>query len=121
MDFRVRLQLAEAFGPLNRWYCSEFYGRKVDDNDLLLHYYIRSGGADDFAERYDQAMGGLNRWYCSEFYRRDIRDPQILWEYYINHAPAPAIPKDARYEPDDTLAELSIACCDSSQPVSRIA
>lgn len=108
MDFRVRLQLAEAFGPLNRRYCSEFCGRKVDDKELLLLYYIRSGGAEDFAKRYEHAMGMLNRWYCSEFYRRDIRDPQILWEYYINHAPAQVMENDSQFERDEALAELSI-------------
>ncbi|MGA2443295.1 MAG: hypothetical protein ABSH08_20275 [Tepidisphaeraceae bacterium] len=110
MKFRVRLQLAEAFGSINRWFCSEFYGRKIDDPELLVIYYVRSGGAADFAQRYDEAMGTLNRWYCSEFYRRDIRDPQILWDYYVNHAPARALGKNPRHEPDRSPAELSIAC-----------
>ncbi|HEX4054975.1 MAG TPA: hypothetical protein VHX86_11980 [Tepidisphaeraceae bacterium] len=87
MDFRFQIQLAEAFGAVNRWYCSQFYGRNVDDRELLLHYYIRSGGAADFARRYSQAVGPLNRWYCSQFHRRETHDPEILWEYYINHAP----------------------------------
>ena len=110
MNFRLWLQLAEAFGPINRWFCSEAYGREIDDQELLLIYYIRSGGAADFARRYDQAMDLLNRWYCSEYYCRDIRDPHILWEYYMNHAPARSTPKNPRQEPDDILAELSIAC-----------
>jgi hypothetical protein len=91
LDFRIRLQLAEAFGPMNRWYCSEFYGHEVGDNELLLAYYIGSGGAEGFAERFAEAMGAENRWYCSEFYGREIRDEQILWEYYVNHIPADEI------------------------------
>jgi len=110
MDFRVRLQVAEAFGPTNRWFCSEAFGREIDDPELLLIYYIRSGGAADFARRYDQAMGTQNRWYCSEFYRREIRDPGILWDYYMHHAPAQAWENNSQYEPDETLAELSVAC-----------
>jgi hypothetical protein len=109
MDFRVRLQLAEAFGPVNRWDCSEFHGREVDEAELLLTHYIKSGGADDFARRYDQAMGAMNRWYCSEYYRREISDPQILWGYYMSHAPVRAVGKNPGYEPQDILAELSIA------------
>jgi hypothetical protein len=110
MDFRVRLQLAEAFGPDNRWYCSKSHGREIDDPELLLIYYIKNGGAADFARRYAQAMGGLNRWYCSEFYRRDIRDPRILWQYYMNHAPVPAAGNDSSYQMDYTRAEFSLAC-----------
>jgi hypothetical protein len=86
MDCRVRLQLqlAEALGPVNRWYCSRAYGWAVSDPEVLLRYFIRSGGARDFAVRYEQAMGQVNRWYCSEFYGRDVRDPEVLWEYYVN-------------------------------------
>lgn len=96
MDLRTWLQIAEAFGPLNRWFCSESYGRKIDDGELLLRYYIRSGGAESFAKRYDEAMGLMNRWYCSEFYRRDIRDPQILWDYYMTHTPVIAPARNSR-------------------------
>ena len=110
MDFRVRLQVAEAFGPTNRWFCSEAFGREIDDPELLLIYYIRSGGAADFAIRFDQAMDLLNRWYCSEFHCRDIRDPQILWDYYINHAPPRAWEKNPGYERPGILTDLNIAC-----------
>ena len=84
MDCRVRLQLAEALGSVNRWYCSNAYGRGVSDPETLVTYFIRSGGARDFAARYEEAMGVLNRWYCSEFYGRDVRDPEIVWGYYVN-------------------------------------
>lgn len=110
MELRIHLQLAEAFGPENRWYCSEVHGREVCDPELLVAYYIKSGGAADFAERFDEAMGATNRWYCSEFYRREIRDPQILWEYYITHAPIAAAGKDQRYEIQEVLIMMSIAC-----------
>jgi hypothetical protein len=93
MGLRIRLQLAEAFGPLNRWYCAEFYGHEVHDKELLLGYYIGSGGAEDFAERFAEAIGDENRWYCSEFYGRQISDEQILWEYYVDHIPP--VKKDA--------------------------
>lgn len=111
MHFRVRLrlQLAEAFGPINRWYCSEAYCREVNDRELLLVYFIKSGGAADFEKRFDEAMGMQNRWFCSEFYRRDIRDPQLLWDYYVNLAPARAVGKRPRYEPESTRLELCIA------------
>src|SRR3989442_15287300 len=102
MNIRARLQLAEALGALNRWYCSQTHGRQVDDGELLVIYYIKSGGAADFAKRYVQAMGPHNRWYCSEFYRREIRDPEMLWNYYMKFAPIGAVGKEARREPPDT-------------------
>jgi hypothetical protein len=90
MGFRFRLQLAEALGPVNQWYCSEYYRREISDPESLLIYYVRSSGAANFGERWSQAMGLENRWYCSEFYGRDISDQQILWEYYMHHAAARA-------------------------------
>ena len=84
MQFRLRKQLDEAFGPVNRWYCAQAYGRPVHDREVLLIYYIKSGGAMDFALRYEEAMGPLNRWYCSEFHGRDVRDPETLWNYYTS-------------------------------------
>jgi hypothetical protein len=83
MCFRVRKQLAEAFGPVNRWYCSQAYGRPIDDPETLLIYFIKSGGAADFAVRYAWAMGPQNRWYCSEFHGREVSDPETLWNYYV--------------------------------------
>jgi hypothetical protein len=85
---RVCLQLAEAAGPVNRWYCSQAYGQPVNDRELLLSYFIKSGGAADFAARFAEAMGPLNRWYCSEYYGRDVRDPLVLWDYYMGNCPA---------------------------------
>jgi hypothetical protein len=85
MDCRVRMQVAEALGPVNQWFCSRAYGRRVDDPNLLMIHFIRNGGAADFAKRYEEAMGPLNRWYCSEFYRREIRDPETLWDYYMKY------------------------------------
>jgi hypothetical protein len=109
MCFRIQMQLDEAFGSLNRWFCSEAYHREITDPETLLIYYIKSGGADDFARRYDQAMGKLNRWYCSEFYRREITDPEILWDYYINYAPSRAAAKDCRNEYSPASSGLSFA------------
>jgi hypothetical protein len=110
IELRIRLQLAEAFGPINRWFCSEAFGRHITDLDLLLMYYIKSGGAADFAARFNEAMGQTNRWYCSEFYRRDTRDPELLWEYYTNHAPARTLPKNSRFELRRLSTDLNIAC-----------
>ena len=109
MELRVELQLAEALGPLNRWFCSEAHGRAIHDEDLLLVYYIKSGGAADFARRYDQAMSMLNRWYCSEFYRREIRDPKVLWDYYMKYAPAGAVGRKTRNHPERPPVELHMA------------
>ncbi|MGA3066794.1 MAG: hypothetical protein ABSF29_08110 [Tepidisphaeraceae bacterium] len=109
-DFRLRLQLDEALGSINRWFCSEYYGREIDDHELLVEYYVKSGGACDFARRFNEAMGKENRWYCSQFYRRDIRNPEILWDYYMNHAPAGAVGRDRRSEPKTVESELSVAC-----------
>jgi hypothetical protein len=86
VELRCRLQMAEALGPANRWFCSKAYGRPIDDPELLLAYYIRNGGAVDFAKRFSHAMGHLNRWYCSQFYGREIHDREILWDYYVTHA-----------------------------------
>lgn len=85
MTFRAKLQLEEALGCHNRWFCCQFYGREITDPNTLLAYFIKSGGAADFARRYSQAMSPHNRWYCSEFYARPIDDPEVLWDYYLNH------------------------------------
>jgi hypothetical protein len=81
-NLRVRLQLAEALGAHNRWFCSQAHCRDVQDDELLVVHYIKNGGASDFARRFDEAMGPQNRWFCSEYYREDVRDPLVLWEYY---------------------------------------
>lgn len=84
MHHRLAAQLAEALGPDNRWFCSQNCGREVADPDELWIYFIRSGGARNFAARYEAAMSADNRWYCSQYYKRDVRDPQILWDYYMS-------------------------------------
>ena len=102
--FRIALQLAEACGSVNRWYCSKCYGVKVDDQELLLIYFIKSGGAADFAKRYAEAMGEKNRWFCSEFYGRQISDPEILWDYFVSIAPTRAAGIDPRKQLQNTWA-----------------
>jgi len=82
MGCRLRIQLTEALGPVNRWYCSQHHGYPVTCPERLLIYFIKSGGAADFARRYNEAMSPPNRWFCSEFYGHQIDDPQILWDYY---------------------------------------
>jgi hypothetical protein len=93
MTFRVRMQLAEALGQVNRWYCSQFYRREIKDPELLIRYFVDSGGADDFARRYNEAMSMANRWYCSEFHRRDVREPEVLWAYYMKARAREAAPR----------------------------
>lgn len=59
----VRQQLEEALGPVNRWYCSEHYGREVTDPNLLLEYYIKNGGAEHFARiQASQCFDGRWMW-----------------------------------------------------------
>jgi hypothetical protein len=87
MSFRARMQLAEALGPDNRYFCSQFYGREIKDPETLIGYFIDQGGAADFAERFDEAMGELNRWYCSEHHCKPITDPPTLWKYYMSRHP----------------------------------
>jgi len=88
--------LAEAHGPVNRWFCSQAFGYEVRDPELLLIYFIKSGGAADFANRFNEAMGPLNRWYCSEFHGREISDPQTLWNYYMECGPCAGKSNDIR-------------------------
>jgi len=107
MSFRLRVQLVEALGQLNRWYCSQKAGRMIENPDELLAYFVRSGGAADFARRFEEAMGPDNRWYCSEFYRRDIRDPQILWDYYMTYGAHRATRKHYAKTAGE---KLSVAC-----------
>jgi hypothetical protein len=103
------MQLAEAVGPVNRWYCSQAYCRRVEDPELLLVYFIKSGGAKDFGDRFEKAMGALNRWYCSEFYARDIRDPEILWDYYVNYSADGSNEEDQQTAQSDHSARMSMA------------
>ncbi len=81
---RVRMQEAEVLGQVNQWYCSQAYCRCVREPEQLWIYFIKSGGAADFAKRWDEAMSPANRWFCSEFYGRPVGDAQLLWDYYNN-------------------------------------
>lgn len=80
--FRIQAQITEARGPLNRYYCSLAMGKPVEDDETLMRYFIRSGGAADFAIRYRQALSDANRWYCSEYFGFQVTDPEMLWDYY---------------------------------------
>jgi hypothetical protein len=99
MDIRLRKQLAAALGQVNQWYCSQAYGQFIEDPELLWTYFIKNGGAADFARRFEEAMGPVNRWYCSEFHGRDVREPETLWNYYVTFGESPCC-EDA----------LSLAC-----------
>jgi hypothetical protein len=89
MFFRVRAQLAEALGAVNRWHCSKEHCRRIDDPDLLMEHFIRRGGAADFDRRFKEAMGPKNRWYCSECYQREVCEEEILWNYYMQYVDRP--------------------------------
>jgi hypothetical protein len=45
-------QRREALGPVNKWYCSQFYGYEVNDPETLLTYYIKHGGALRFRQEH---------------------------------------------------------------------
>jgi hypothetical protein len=87
---RLRLQMHEALGPVNRWFCSQAHGRPIDDPEVLLQYFIKSGGAANFAVRFAEAMSPDNRWFCSEFHRQDVQNPEVLWQYYMSRGTKPA-------------------------------
>src|SRR4051812_31577174 len=85
MTYRVCAQIEEALGCDNRHFCSEFYGYEVDEPNLLMEYFIRSGAAANFFARYKEAMGEPNRWFCGECYGHRVNDEKTLWEYFNNH------------------------------------
>jgi len=89
VSFRIRMQVSEALGSVNRWYCSEAAGETVTHPNMLLEYFIKKGGAEDFSRRFEEAMGPDNRWYCSQHYGREVREPEVLWEYYMSFRRAP--------------------------------
>ncbi len=54
-DEFIQIQLRQALGPENKWFCSEFYGREITDPDTLLAYYIKHGGAEACRRLYPPA------------------------------------------------------------------
>ena len=46
----LRGQVHEACSPENKWFCSQHYGYEVNDPKVLLEYYIKHGGTQQFAE-----------------------------------------------------------------------
>ena len=84
--FRTRMQMAEAFGSTNRYFCSRFDGYPVRDRNRLLEYFADNCGCVDFARRFAEAMGEDNRWYCSRYHGRPIDDQKTLWNYYKKHS-----------------------------------
>ena len=48
----LQQQLQEALGPVNKWYCSQYYGYEVTAPDVLLAYYIKHGGASFFRQQH---------------------------------------------------------------------
>jgi hypothetical protein len=45
---QLACQVREALDPVNRWYCSQFFGYEVNDPEILLAYYIKHGGAEHY-------------------------------------------------------------------------
>jgi hypothetical protein len=87
MKCRALLQIAEARSDFNRYHCCNFHRRDITDPNELLAYFIKHGGAESFAKKFEEAMSDDNKWYCSEFYDKDIRDAETLWNYYLDHLP----------------------------------
>jgi hypothetical protein len=56
----ARMQVEEALGPVNRWYCSEHYRREITEPNILIEYYIKHGGAEHFARRRIGLASGRN-------------------------------------------------------------
>ena len=110
MRFRAQLQIEEALGETNRYFCCKAYNQEVRDDELLVRYYIESGGAEDFERRFRHAMSNENRWYCSEFYLREVSDPWLLWHYYMYYAPLRAAGKISRFDPAAAIIPQNIAC-----------
>jgi hypothetical protein len=54
IDFNeyMQMQMREALGPDNRWFCSQYYGYEVTDENKLIAYYIKYGGAKDFYSKH---------------------------------------------------------------------
>jgi hypothetical protein len=80
------MQLIEALGDENRWYCSQKLLRPVHEEEVLMTHFIRNGGAANFAKRWRDAMGDKNRWYCAQFYGYQVIDEEVLWRYFVDHA-----------------------------------
>ena len=81
--YRLHAQVAEILSSDNRWFCSQHHRREVHDKDVLSTYFIKSGGAKNFADRWRDAMSEDNRWFCGLHYGREITCPRILWLYYM--------------------------------------
>jgi hypothetical protein len=47
----VKAEVAEALGPDNKWYCSEHFGREITNPEILICYYIKHGGPEQFRKR----------------------------------------------------------------------
>lgn len=63
----VRQQLEEAFGPENRWLCSQHHDRIVNEPDLLLEYFIKHGGAERFRRNFQGgSKSSLSSGGCSD-------------------------------------------------------
>ncbi|MDQ5958049.1 MAG: hypothetical protein QG665_395 [Patescibacteria group bacterium] len=49
---RMRAQLEEMMGDVNRWFTGLAVGHDPNPHEMALHY-INSGGAEDFARRHE--------------------------------------------------------------------
>ena len=47
----LRRQIEAAMSPDNRWHCSRHYGREITDEETLLRYFIKNGGAEHFGNQ----------------------------------------------------------------------
>lgn len=60
----VRRQQEEMLSPFNRWITGEKVGHNPDYNELA-EYYVRSGGARDFSDRFQITEGPCIRYGLS--------------------------------------------------------
>jgi len=51
-------QMQEALGADNKWFCSQYYGYEICDQETLLSYYIKHGGAKHFREKAESVTHG---------------------------------------------------------------
>ena len=58
----LRGQLQEASRPEIKWYCSQYYCYEVTDPKILLEYYIKHGGTQYFAQRYQGQLEACGAW-----------------------------------------------------------
>jgi len=47
-------QITEALGCTNRLYYYQYYGKEAENDNNLMNFYIKQGGAQNFRRRKDE-------------------------------------------------------------------